>query len=92
MDLLGKACLSHSIALSGLHLGFMLGLGMLLTRLVCGFFPGLLLRIPRRTVSLLVGVPLAGLYLWLGGASITLVRAAWMFAAFGIMLFLRRRS
>ena len=90
MDLLGKASLTHSIALSGLHLGFMLALGMLSARLVCRIFPGVMSRVPRRMAGMLMGVPLAGLYLWLGGAPITLIRAAWMFAAFGIALALRR--
>ena len=89
-DLFAKASLSHSLALSGLHLGFMAALGWFLARFICRLFPGLMLLMPRAKWAVLVAAPLIAAYLWLGGLSPSLLRAALMFACWGIFVFLNR--
>ena len=89
-DLFAKASLSHSLALSGLHLGFMAGLGWMLARLLCRLFPGLMLRLPRAKWAVLCAVPLVLSYLWLGGLSPSLLRAALMFTCWGVFVLLDR--
>ena len=89
-DLFAKASLSHSLALSGLHLGFMAGLGWMLARLLCRLFPGLMLRLPRAKWAVLCAAPLVLSYLWLGGLSPSLLRAALMFTCWGVFVLLDR--
>lgn len=89
-DLFAKASLSHSLALSGLHLGFMAGLGWLLARFLCRLFPDLMLLMPRGKWAVVCGTPLVASYLWLGGLSPSLLRAALMFACWGVFVLLNR--
>ncbi len=91
MDLVQRASLAHSLALSGLHLGFVVGLGWLLAR-ACGWIaPGIYLRLPRPKLAVLISAPLVLGYLWLGQAVPSLLRAALMFASWGLLLLLGRR-
>ncbi|EPR37019.1 DNA internalization-related competence protein ComEC/Rec2 [Desulfovibrio sp. X2] len=80
------AALSHTLALSGLHLAMAAGLGLILAWLLGRARPSLFLRIPLPRLSVLLGAPLVLLYLWLGGAGYSLLRAACMFAAWGAAL------
>ncbi len=89
-DLFARASLSHSLALSGMHLGFMAALGWMLARLLCRLFPGLMLRLPKGKWAVLCAAPLVAGYLWIGGASPSLLRAALMFACWGIFVLLDR--
>jgi competence protein ComEC len=81
-----RAGLAHSLALSGLHLGFVallgqgaaLGAGML--------FPALLLRMPRPRLGVVLAAPLMLGYMWLGGWTPSLVRSGLMFASWGVLL------
>ncbi len=89
-ELFSKASLTHSLAISGLNLGFMLVLAWFLTGFVCRFFPGLLLLMPKGKWVALAAAPLVLAYLWLGGMSPSLLRAALMFACWGVFVFLNR--
>ena len=90
VDLVRRASLAHTLALSGMHVGFVAAMGLALTVFVVRLFPGICLRLPRPHLALLLTGPLVAAYCWLGGASPSLMRAALMFAAFGLMLALRR--
>ena len=87
---LRDASLSHSLALSGLHLGFAAAMGFALAWLAGRVWPPLLLRVPRLKLGVLLAAPCAGLYLWLGGASPSLVRSAAMLATWGAFLWFDR--
>ena len=90
LDLFAAASLSHSLALSGLHLGLMAAIGTAIAFGLCRLFPALMLRLPRPKLAVLLAAPLVLLYLWLGGLTPSLSRAALMFACWGILL-LRNR-
>lgn len=90
VDLVRRASLAHSLALSGMHVGFVAAFGLSLAAGLVRLFPGICLRLPRSQLAVLIAGPLVAAYCWLGGASPTLLRAALMFAAFGLMLALRR--
>lgn len=89
-DLFRDAALSHSLALSGLHLGFVCSLGFGLAWLAGRARPSLLLAVPRPKLGVLLALPLALAYLWLGGATPSLVRSFLMFASWGALLLLGR--
>lgn len=90
MDQLSLAAVSHSLALSGMHLGVMGGLGWCLAWLAGLVCPALYLRIPRPKLAVLCAAPLVAGYVWLGGASPSLLRAALMFACWGVLLWCNR--
>lgn len=78
MERVRSAGLAHSLALSGQHLT-VVGLGAL--ALVAGtglLFPSVFLHVPAFNLLALLSMPLAGVYLWLGDAPPSLVRAALM--------------
>ncbi|MDR1490889.1 MAG: ComEC/Rec2 family competence protein [Desulfovibrio sp.] len=89
-DLFAKATLSHSLALSGLHLGFALLAGSLFARILAFFRPQLQNRLPRRKLGLLLSLPFALLYLWIGQAPVSLLRAAYMLFFSVIIVLLNR--
>ncbi len=86
LDLFAAASLSHSLALSGMNLGLMASMGAGLALLVCHLFPGIMLKIPRPKLVVLFASPLVLAYLWLGGTSPPLLRAALMFACWAVLL------
>ena len=86
LDLFAAASLSHSLALSGLHLGLMTGIGALLAFGICRLWPQLMLTVPRAKLAVLCAVLPVLFYLWLGGLTPSLLRAALMFACMGWML------
>ncbi|MGE4557130.1 MAG: ComEC/Rec2 family competence protein [Desulfovibrionaceae bacterium] len=86
MDLLRKAGLAHTMALSGLHLGYMAGLGLALAFLAGRLRPGIHLKTPRPKLAVVLALPLALVYLWLGQATPSLVRAALMLAVLAVLL------
>lgn len=90
LDMVAKATLAHSLALSGMHLGFAAGLGYATAHLLGFLFPALFLRIPRQKAGILLALPAAGLYLWLGGAPPSLQRAALMLLFWAALLWLNR--
>jgi competence protein ComEC len=89
-DLMQRAGIVHSLALSGLHLGFMAFFGWGLARGVGWLFPGLFLVIPRPKLAVLFGIPLVGFYMWLGGWTPSLLRAGIMFGSWGMLLLMNR--
>jgi competence protein ComEC len=92
LDLVRRASLAHSLALSGLHLGFMIGLGWMLARLLGWMAPSLLLVVPRAKLAVLLAAPLVIVYLWMGQFRPSLVRASLMFFFWGVLLLQGRRK
>lgn len=86
VDLLRKAGLAHTLALSGLHLGFVAALGWVLAWLAGRLHPTIYLRLPRPRLAVLLAAPAVLSYVWLGQASPSLVRAALMFGFWGLLL------
>ncbi len=70
--------LVHSLALSGQHLALVIVWAWGLTWALSWVAPGLFAFVPRYRVLALLSLPLAALYLWLGNAPASLVRAACM--------------
>ncbi len=78
--------LVHSLALSGQHLAFagLLAWGVMQGISYC--FPYAFLHIPRQKLFILCSLPFALLYLWLGNAPPSLVRAFVMLVLFSVIL------
>jgi competence protein ComEC len=89
-DLFAGAALSHSLALSGMHLAFAVLAGGACARFAGFCFPPLYLRLPRPTLTLLAALPFALIYLWLGQAPVSLQRAFCMLCAAALCSLLRR--
>ncbi len=95
LDLFSRATLSHSLALSGLHLGYAATLGYLAGRIIFMLLQPLLARYgkappARRKCEILMALPPAVAYIWLGGASPSLLRAGLMLFFWGLLLWLER--
>lgn len=89
-DLFARATLAHSLALSGLHLGFALLAGWCLALLLGRLVPGIWLRLARPKLALLLALPFAALQLVLGQFPLSLMRAAAMLVVWTIFLLLDR--
>jgi len=87
---LRTAGLSHTLALSGLNVVYVAVLGLGLAWALGLAWPGLFLRIPRQKLAILLSFPLVAAYVWLGQGSPSLVRSAWMFGFWGLLLLLDR--
>ncbi|MCA1945314.1 MAG: DNA internalization-related competence protein ComEC/Rec2 [Desulfovibrio sp.] len=85
VDLLRTASLAHSIALSGAHVGFVASLGWVLAWALGALWPSAYLRLPRRKWGILFGLTLVAGYVWLGGATPSLLRAALMFGIWCVL-------
>lgn len=79
-ELFAAGAIAHSLALSGQHLAIAGFMGLLLVLGAVRFAPGLYLGAPRRLLIFCVAMPLALLYLWLGSAPASLIRAFAMLA------------
>ena len=90
LDLVAKATLAHSLALSGMHLGFAAAIGYFSAWLAGFFFPSFFLRLPRQKAGILLAMPVCAVYLWLGGAPPSLLRAALMLLFWGGLLWMNR--
>lgn len=90
LDRVRRASLSHLLAVSGMNLAAVAAMGWGLAWLAGFAWPGLYLRLPRPKLAVLIGAPLIIGYLWLGRFEPSLVRAALMFAAWGILVLLGR--
>lgn len=77
---------AHSLALSGLHVGLVVLLGVLLARGVGLLRPQVFSVLPRQKLAVLAGAVLVPGYLWLGGFSPSLLRAGLMFFCWGLLL------
>lgn len=80
------AGLAHTLALSGLHVGFVAAFGFGLAWAAGWLCPGMLLSLPRPKLAVLLAAPLVLGYAWLGQPSASLVRAAVMFGFWGLLL------
>lgn len=89
-DLVARATLAHSLSLSGLHLGYAVLIGLVLTHLLGRCFPRLWLHVSRPLAAVLLALPLAGIYLWLGQMPLSLMRAACMLLFWTILLLMKR--
>lgn len=87
---LRAAGLSHTLALSGLNVVYVAVLGLGLAWAAGLAWPGLYLRLPRQKLAILFSLPLIVAYVWLGQGSPSLVRSAWMFAFWGLLVLLDR--
>jgi len=83
---LSATSLIHSLALSGQHLSVVGLFAVLLVGVAGHAAPGLFLHMPRRKMLLLASLPLALLYLWVGNAPPSLLRAAIMLGLFSFWL------
>jgi competence protein ComEC len=92
MDRIRRAGLSHSLALSGLHLALVASFGLGAVSVLSRVCPGLLLILPRRKLAVLLTFPLVAAYLWLGDFSPSLLRAFVMLVAVALHLFIGSRS
>jgi competence protein ComEC len=90
LDRVRRATLTHTLALAGLHLGFVAAMGYMLAAVAGYLWPGLYLRLPRPKLAVVLGAPLVAIYLWLGQFTPSLTRAAVMFAAWGVLLLCNR--
>ena len=81
-----SAGLAHTLALSGLHVGFVAALGFALAWLAGRVWPSLLLVVPRPKLAVILAAPLVLAYAWLGQPSASLVRAAVMYGSWGFLL------
>lgn len=81
-----KAGLAHTLALSGLHVGFVAAMGVGLAFLIGWIYPPLLLSVPRPKLAVFCAAPLVLGYAWLGQPSASLIRAATMFGFWGLLL------
>lgn len=87
---LRAAGLAHTLALSGLNVVYVAVLGWALAWLVGLAWPAAYLRLPRPKLAVLLSAPLVAAYVWVGGGSPSLVRAALMFGFWGLFLLLDR--
>ncbi len=85
------ASLAHTLALSGLHLGIMAGMGFMLAGALGYFFPRLYLVLPFVKLGMLLAVPICLVYLWMGQFQPTLIRAGIMLACWGLYLLANQR-
>ncbi len=92
LDLVRRASLSHTLALSGMNISYVAAVGLALAWLAGKWRPGLFLRLPRPYLALALTAPLVVGYCWLGGYSPSLYRAAFMFGCCGALLCLGRHA
>ena len=94
LDVFAAASLLHSLALSGQHLALAGLLGLALVLAAARLHPHLYLLRPRLSLTLAASCPPALLYLWLGNAPSSLVRAAAMLfcLTLSLLLLTGRRS
>lgn len=85
-DKIARSTLAHSLALSGLHLGYTVAIAVFLAFVIGKVFPTIYLHIARPYFVILVASPLAAIYVWLGGAPVSLLRATCMFIFWALLL------
>ncbi len=92
MDMMRRAGLTHTLALSGMNVAYVVFFGWLAAWGLSLAWPGLLLRLPRPKLTVAVSAPLVLAFLWIGQFSGSLLRATVMFGAFGFFLLFDRRQ
>ncbi len=91
LDLVRRASLSHTLALSGMNISYVAAMGAALAWGLGRLRPGVFLRLPRPYLALVLAAPLVVGYCWLGGYSPSLYRAAFMFACCALLVFAGRQ-
>lgn len=91
-DLFARSTLAHSLALSGLHLGYAAAIGYALGYIIFWFFPTVSNWLPRKKLCLFCAFFPALFYLWLGGAPPSLLRAFLMLAVWGVLMLKNRQQ
>lgn len=91
LDLVRKAGLAHSLALSGMHVGYVAAFGVVLAYLLGLVRPGAYLSFPKQKLGMFISALLVFPYVFLGGLSPSLLRAGIMFFIWGVFLFCGRR-
>ncbi|HET9483896.1 MAG TPA: DNA internalization-related competence protein ComEC/Rec2 [Xanthomonadales bacterium] len=89
-DVLRATGTAHLIAISGLHVGMVAGLGALLARAMFLAWPGLALRVPRRRAEAIAAFVAAGGYSLLAGMSLPVQRTLLMIAVVLLAAWSRR--
>ena len=84
--------LAHLLAVSGLHIGIVMGVGFAVTSGLLRLAPPLLLRVDARKAAAAAALATGGLYLLLTGAPVPLQRAFAMAALVMLGLFLDRTA
>ncbi|WP_428560560.1 MAG: ComEC/Rec2 family competence protein [Solidesulfovibrio sp. DCME] len=92
LDVLRRASLSHTLALSGMNVSYVVAVAAALAWAIGRLRPGLFLRLPRPYLTLALAAPLVAGYCWLGGYSPSLYRAACMFGCCAVLLFSGRQA
>ncbi len=90
MENMRAASLIHSLALSGQHLALVVFFAAIIASFIHRVFPKSLLILPKRKWIGLIALPLAALYLWIGNAPPSLLRAAIMLTL-ALILYWRTR-
>ncbi|HAS88041.1 MAG TPA: DNA internalization-related competence protein ComEC/Rec2 [Desulfovibrio sp.] len=90
VEIIRRAGVSHILALSGLHVGFIVAMGFGLAWLIGLVYPRIYLTIPRMRMGVLFSIFPVFLYLWLGQFSPSLLRAVCMFGFWGLLMFFNR--
>ena len=86
------AGLAHLLAVSGLHIGIVMGVGFAVASALLRLLPPLLARVDARKVAALAALAMGGFYLLLTGAPVPLQRAFAMAALVMLGLFLDRTA
>ncbi len=92
LDRIRRASLAHSLALSGLHLGFLITLAWGLAWALGFIHPGIYLKFPRPQLAIFIAIPMVLAYIWLGQARPSLLRAGLMFFFWGLLLINGRKN
>lgn len=87
MEKLQKASLSHIIAQSGLHVGFVALMGYSITHLICLIYPYLFLKIPKQKIGCLIACLLVIIYLCISEPRMSIIRASIMFFCWAFLFY-----
>jgi len=83
---------SHLMAISGLHVGLLAGLGLFVFASIWRRIPSLCMQVPAQLAGAMVGLLLATSYALLAGMGLPTQRAVIMLLVFALALLLRRES
>ncbi len=92
MELLQQAGISHIIAQSGMHIGFVALLGWLLAYLPSLIYPSLYLHIPRPRLGCMLAMCVVAIYFLISIPSPSLERAIIMFYSISLLFLLGHRG
>ncbi len=87
MEKLQDASLSHIIAQSGLHVGFVALMGYTITYIIGLLYPQLFLKIPKQKIGCITASIFVIIYLCISEPRISIIRASIMFFSFAILFY-----